>query len=82
VPGNGIFELTDDVSDIYRLLRATDYGKNDIFPLPVTVYGGRKIRIKRYKKAKKEQVLEKEDRIYIDMDADNVLMLKYEEITP
>ena len=81
VPGDGTFEPTDDVKDIYRLLRAMDYGKNDIFPLPVTTYEDKKIRIKRYKKIKKEEIVEKSNRIYLPMDADNALMLKYEEIT-
>lgn len=32
IPGDGIFHLQDNVRDIYRLLRAVDYGLNQIFP--------------------------------------------------
>jgi hypothetical protein len=56
-----------------------DYGKNDIFPLPMTTYQGKRIYIKRYKKIKVEEIVEKNDRIYLSMNADFALMLKYEE---
>lgn len=49
VPGNGRFRVEDPPQDIYRLLRALDYGKNDIFPLPISEYQGNTIRIRRYK---------------------------------
>lgn len=49
IPGNGVFDLRDDPAKIYRLLRATDYGKNNIFPKIKTSLNGQSIQIKRYK---------------------------------
>lgn len=78
VPGNGVFEITDDAVDIYRLLRAMDYGKIHIFPLPKTIYKGQEISIKRYKKITKDDIQEADDKLYLPIDTENVLMLKFE----
>ena len=77
VPGGGSFKLSDSPEDIYRLLRAMDYGKNDIFPLPVTELDGRKITIKRYKLVDAGEKKEDGHRIYLPL-AGKFLMLRYD----
>lgn len=77
VPGDGKFELTDSVDDIYRLLRALDYGKNDIFPAAMTTFHGEKIRVKRYRLVNKIEP-EKPYRIYLPIDKDKFLMIIYD----
>lgn len=79
IPGNGSFKLTDDPEKIYRLLRALDYGKNDIFPLAKTEFQGREVRIQRYKLIPKEKWKEEEKFINIPYDNKNILQLKYRE---
>ncbi|MBP5465016.1 MAG: hypothetical protein J6Y13_07605 [Treponema sp.] len=77
VPGGGSFSLSDSPDDIYRLLRAMDYGKNDIFPLPTTELDGRKIMIKRYKLVDVRP--EKEDKNSICLPfGTRYLMLRYD----
>ncbi len=80
IPGGGYFNLDDPPEKIYRLLRSMDYGKNDIFPLPRSMKDGRVIQIKRYKKVPVSDVAERQDRIYLPMDAENRLMLRYETV--
>lgn len=80
VPGNGHFNLDDSPEEIYRLLRALDYGKNDIFPLARTQKDGLNIQIRRYKKVSNTDIDERPDRIYIPCDNENQLMLRYETI--
>lgn len=77
VPGGGSFDLKDDPEYIYRLLRAMDYGKNDIFPLPVTHYNDRKICIKKYKMIRAEEKAEGDNKIFLPYGRDFYLMLKY-----
>lgn len=79
VPGNGCFNLDDSPEEIYRLLRALDYGKNAIFPLARTKKDGIEIRIRRYKKV---PIIddEKPHRIYIPFDNEYKLMLRYEHV--
>ena len=76
IPGNGCFEIDSKPEDIYRLLRAVDYGKYAVFPMPVCRYNGQSIRIKRYKVVDKEET-NKENTIYIPF-GDAFLMLRYE----
>ena len=78
VPGKGVFKLDDDVNDIYKLLRAMDYGKVHLFPLPKTIYNGLKIKIKRYKKITKKDIQESDDKLYLPIDAEHLLMLQFE----
>lgn len=78
VPGNGHFDLRDDPAYIYRLLRSLDYGKNNIFPMATTTYQGSTIQIRRYKKAPKDQCEKGPGRIWLDLDHEHCLMLKYE----
>lgn len=58
-PGGGKFSLDDKPEDIYRLMRATDFGKYNIFPSITTEYQGKRIRIIRYRKIPSEK---KEDK--------------------
>lgn len=81
VPGGGIFDLEDKPEDIYRLLRAMDYGKNDIFPLPMTVYKEQQIRIRRYKKVSLAEKNDVENTLYIPYSADEYLMLRYDTVS-
>ncbi|HJJ36002.1 MAG TPA: formyltransferase family protein [Methanocorpusculum sp.] len=79
VPQDGVFSLDDKPEDIYRLLRSTDYGLNDIFPHMKTTYQGKPVEIIRYRKidaAKQED----DGSIYLPLDAASVLKLKYKEI--
>lgn len=76
IPGGGCFRLSDRPEDIYRLLRALDYGKNEIFPLPVTELDGKKIAIKRYRLVGADERKDEGQRIYIPF-AGKFLMLCY-----
>lgn len=58
IPGDGFFDPTQDAADIYRLLRSTDYGKNDIFPPVQTVLEGKKAEVLRYRKISADRVPE------------------------
>ena len=78
VPGGGAFSIEDDADDIYRLLRSMDYGKNSIFPPPKTVYNEQMIEIKRYKKIDVSENREADDKIFLPLGEDKLLMLKYE----
>ncbi|MBR4575097.1 MAG: GNAT family N-acetyltransferase [Lachnospiraceae bacterium] len=55
VPANGNVNLSDDVSDIYRILRALDFGKDRVFPLMIADYQGTKIQIKNYRIASEKE---------------------------
>ena len=81
IPANGTFDLNDDPEEIYRLLRATDYGKNDIFPAVSTEIDGKKVIIKRYKKMLRSEAEEKDNRIFLPLDEEHVLMLKYDVVS-
>jgi len=77
IPGNGVFDMTDNTQDIYRLLRALDYGKNDIFPLPKTMYHGKEVFVKRYKIVTADDKREDADRVYLPYEDSKWLMLKF-----
>ncbi|MEY8388122.1 formyltransferase family protein [Oscillospiraceae bacterium 38-13] len=76
VPGDAHFTDMDAPADIYRLLRAVDYGKNRIFPQVMATLKGREVRIERYRKVEAEDVPNGEDRMFLPLD-DGYLMLKY-----
>lgn len=77
IPSDGFFELTDKPEDIYRLLRCVDYGKNDIFPMMKTIIEGKKAEILRYRKVSLDKRKEGEGLLYLPLDADMLLKLKY-----
>lgn len=84
VPADGHFSLTDKPLDIYRLLRSTDYGKNDILPPIRTIIDGREAQILRYRKisadkAKAEQDSGQEQKgfRYLPLGENTVLKIKY-----
>lgn len=81
IPGGGHFRIQDPPGDIYRLLRATDYGKNNIFPPMTAEYEGRKIRILRYRKVPAERQEQEQDAkegfLYLPLDSGYMLKLKY-----
>lgn len=84
VPAEGFFSLTQDVADIYRLLRSTDYGKNDIFPPVCTLIEDKKAKILRYRKIPADRAPEEtiqkmgeEGFLYFLLDKENVLKIKF-----
>lgn len=92
VPADGFFTLTQDAADIYRLLRSTDYGKNDIFPPVRTMIEGKKAEILRYRKIPADRVpegvvqksgysiemgTEKEGFLYFPLDRESILKIKF-----
>lgn len=79
VPGNGEFSLTDSSTDIYRLLRALDYGKNSIFPPAETFCEGKKIKVLGYKRITKDSVAEKTGVMNLPME-DGFLKIRYSEV--
>lgn len=83
IPGNGEFLLTDSAEYIYRLLRATDYGKSDIFPSIKTQINGKTVRVSSYKKIENEGInsLQYDEKaIFIPFDSEYVLRIKYKDI--
>lgn len=80
IPRNGYFDLTDNVDEIYRLLRATDLGGiREKFDITSTLNGHRII-IKKYKKI---SISKKEDQanvIYLPISNNELLKLKYAEV--
>ena len=77
VPADGFFEPTEKPQDIYRLLRSVDYGKNDIFPLMRTMIGGQEAEILRYRRISQDKRKERDGFLYLPLDADTLLKLKY-----
>lgn len=54
VPGDGLIDINGDTKAVYRTLRALDYGKSNIFPLPAAEVEEGTVYIKRYKIVDKE----------------------------
>lgn len=76
VPGGGSFNISDSWEDIYRLLRATDYGKYDIFP-PITVnINDEEMVVVRYKLLPCEKAKTGEDYLIIPSDEGKALQIK------
>lgn len=88
IPGNGIFHLQDSVQDIYRLLRAVDYGLNRIFPhVRCVLEDGECVEIVSYKKVRHEAGQtdrpaddDRKQMICLALDENYDLRLKYREI--
>ncbi len=74
VPNNGRIDISSNPEEIYRILRSVDYGKNDIFPLPIAELDGRQIQIKRYKVV--DEIGLRDNRVYIPYK-NKYLMLAY-----
>ena len=88
IPGDGMCSIDDAPEDIYRMLRAMDYGKSDIFPpARIRLACGRVVEVLRYAKAsgshlkggEKISVDEKSQRIYLTMDDATELIIKFKE---
>lgn len=84
IPGNGVFHLRDKSQDIYRLLRAVDYGLNRIFPYVQCVLDdGSFVEIVSYKKVAHkaghtDRMIDDIRRvIYLALGKDSDLQLKY-----
>lgn len=80
VPGGGRFDTQDPPADIYRLLRAMDYGKNPVFPEIRAVHEGREIRVVRYRKIPKEKKgTGEEGFLYLPLDRENLLKIRFDK---
>lgn len=79
VPGNGSFCVNDSWEDIYRLLRATDYAKYDIFPSVTTVIDGEEVTVLRYKIVETGKAKSGEGFLLYDINEDHVLQIKYKK---
>lgn len=80
VPAGGVFSMTDEPAYIYRLLRSTDYGLNDIFPHMKTEINGKPVEIVRYRKVDASKASEEASVVYLPLPDGNMLRLKYREI--
>lgn len=78
VPSDGFFEMEKAPEEIYRLLRSTDYGKNDIFPRMQTVVNGKRVEILRYRKIPAAKRKEEEGFLYLPLSGDDLLKIKYQ----
>ena len=78
VPSDGFFEMERAPEEIYRLLRSTDYGKNDIFPRMQTVVNGKHVEILRYRKIPAAKRKEEEGFLYLPLSGDDLLKIKYQ----
>lgn len=87
VPGDGKADLTKSGEELYRLLRAVDYGKNDIFPTLEAMVEDRPVLLMRYKKVPREKTgrmddltIDKESKmIYKYYNEENEVRIKYKE---
>ncbi|WP_051204400.1 formyltransferase family protein [Butyrivibrio sp. VCD2006] len=80
IPGDGMFDINDDPKDIYKLLRAVDYGKSDVFPKPFCIINNKKIEIKRYKKVNENDEQKDENELWIPYGDGTYLVMRYEII--
>jgi len=79
IPGNAHFNLTDDAESIYRLLRALDCGKSEVFPPVKTEYQGVAVKITRYKVVTESMFHELDGYLYLSMGSGKYLMLRYKD---
>lgn len=81
VPGDGIVRLTDSPEYIYRVLRATDFGLNPIFPkVKIVVENEEVCTVRKYKKeAITEKANEPSKKYYLKLDDSYVLRLDVEK---
>lgn len=77
IPNDGFFDIRDNAEFIYRLLRATDYGKNNIFPKMRTVLNGQTIQIRRYRIVDDKSTAKGDYNYFIPYE-DKYILLKYE----
>ncbi len=86
LPGGGVCSVNDPAEDIYRLLRAMDYGRSGIFPpARIRLADGREAEVVRYSKAEakflkdgqRAAVDEEEERIYLAMGGGYELTIKF-----
>lgn len=80
VPGDAKFDISDSWEYIYRLLRATDYAKYDIFPNVTTVVDGKTVRVVRYKIVEKQAAKKDAGFLLIPIDESKVLQIKYKPL--
>ena len=88
LPGGGLCSINDPPEKVYRILRAMDYGKSDIFPeVRIRLADGREVEVIRYRKAEKkhlnkgQRVLldENDKQIYLAMNGEYELAIKFKQ---
>jgi len=80
IPQKACFDIQDNAADIYRLLRAIDYGKSGIFPSAKTEINGKIVIITRYKIVDLQKAKHEEGYIQLNIYDHKCLQLKYKEI--
>lgn len=78
VPGGGIIHTEDKPEEIYRLLRAMDYGPHRIFPLPKLIYDGREVAVIGYELVSTDAITCQSNTLCIPYNDGKTLMVKYE----
>ena len=85
-PGNGICSINDQPEDIYRLLRAVDYGINKVFPpVRIMLTNGSEVEVVRYAKIPLKHIVDKQQvlldavgkRLYFIMDGGKELSIRF-----
>lgn len=84
MPADGFFSVENDSGEkVYRLLRATDYGKSNIFPHVRTIINGNQVEVIRYKKearvitSSKKKVVITEQILFMYIDEAFELKVRY-----
>lgn len=81
VPNDGWFSLNDNPADIYRLLRATDYGLVRFFPYMKTKLPNEdEVEIISYKKRKNEDLINGDNMIQLPLSKGETLEMEYRKI--
>lgn len=78
IPGDGMFDISDNAEYIYRLLRSMDYGLARVFPYPRTQYQGNKLSITDYKIIESTSDMPQEDHLLLPYGQNLFLCMKYE----
>lgn len=88
IPANGFFSLENDSGEkVYRLLRATDYGKSEIFPRIQTIINGSLVEVMRYKKETRKMTSSKarnvitEELLFMYIDEEFELRVRYKHFS-
>ncbi len=77
LPGKGFFISSDDPERISRILRSMDYGKSGVFPPVKMIMDDKEVRVVRYRIITGEVPSSKENTVFIPMNDDRILQIKY-----
>lgn len=78
VPGGGIIHAEDKPEEIYRLLRAMDYGPHRIFPLPKMIHDGQEVSVIGYGLVSNDAPPSQSNTLCFPYNDGKTLMVKYE----